>query len=47
MRETLKRLHGIVILGEPDQARDWAARAPGAVRALGTVRALLTAWLGV
>jgi len=45
--EILKRLHGIVILGEPDQARDCAMQAPGAVRALGTVRAPLTAWLGV
>jgi hypothetical protein len=41
MSETLKRLHGIVILGEPDQARGLSARA------LGTVRAPLTAWLGV
>jgi hypothetical protein len=41
MSETLKRLHGIVILGEPGQARDWAARA------LGTVRAPLTARPGV
>ena len=41
MRETLKRLQEIVILGEPDQARDWAARAPG------TVRAPLAAGLGV
>jgi len=47
MSETLKRLHGIVILGEPDQVRDLAARALGAVRALGTVRAPLTARLGV
>jgi hypothetical protein len=41
MSETLKRLHGIVILGEPDQARDLAARA------LGAVRAPLTARLGM
>ena len=33
MSETLKRLHGIVILGEPDQARDLPMQVPGAVRA--------------
>jgi len=41
MRETLKRPQEIVILGEPDQARDWAARVPG------TWLAPLTARLGV
>jgi len=41
MGETLERVQEIVILGEPDQARDCAARA------LVTVRAPLTVWLGM
>ena len=41
MSEILKRLHGIVILGEPVQARGLP------IRALGAGLALLTTRLGV